>query len=37
MSRFSVRLAPIAAICAAIKSEGGPAMTLAMRRELVFS
>jgi len=31
MSRFSVRLAPIGAICAAIKSAPGPPMTLGMR------
>jgi hypothetical protein len=36
MSRFSVRLAPIGAICAAIKSAPGPPMTLGMRREPEF-
>jgi hypothetical protein len=36
MSRFSVRLAPIGAICAAIKSAPGPPMTLGMRREPVY-
>jgi hypothetical protein len=36
MSRSSVLLAPAGSICAAIKSERGPPMTLGMRREPVF-